>query len=142
MKKYALPNMEFSFSIQVMGEESGMNWVGDFKYKRPTLMDRSLIAVMRAQLNGDLFTVDTAAQKINEALAHLKFTIFEAPEWWTESKSGAELYDQNVILEIYNKCVEFEANWKKKIHSGNAEDVEVGGETSKSSKASAKPGSR
>ena len=128
MKKtnFTLPAMEHKFSIQVKGEESGINWVGDFNYRRPNLQERAMVDVMRARLNGDLRTLDPDVMAFNEALAHLRFTVKDYPEWWAESDFGGKLYDANVVLEVYNKCIEFEGEWRKKVHSGEPDDVEEG----------------
>lgn len=127
-KSYKLPNMEFKFHIQTIGEETGINWVGDFTYRRPTLQERALIDVMRARLNGDLLTVDGDISSFNEALAHLRFTLKEYPPWWEDCDFGGALFDANVILDIREKCIEFEAEWKTKTLSGVAKEVEAGNE--------------
>lgn len=127
-KNYKLPNMEYRFKIQVVGEESKLPWVGDFLYRRPTLQERALIDVMRARLNGDLRTVDPDTQAYNEAIAHLRFTLKEYPDWWKDADFGASLYDGNVLLEIYSKCLEFEADWRTKTFGGDEKAVESGNE--------------
>lgn len=114
MKSYKLPNMEFRFKIQLVGEESRVNWVGDFVYQRPTLQERAMIDVMRARLNGDLRSIDPDTNAYNEALSHLRFTLKEYPAWWKEADMGGGLYDANVVLEIYSKCMEFEASWRER----------------------------
>lgn len=123
--KYTLPNMEHKFSIQIVGEETGINWVGDFVYKRPSLQERSRIDVMRARLNGDMFTVDEDVKAYNEAISHLRHTLREFPEWWREADFGGNLYDSNVILDIYNKCMAFEAEWSERVHGGKSEKVKA-----------------
>lgn len=128
MSKFSLPKMEHRFSIQVVGDESGMNWTGDFLYRRPTLFERSQIDVMRVKLNGDQTTLKDEVARFNEAAAHLRYTVKEFPEWWKDSDMGGSLYDANVIDAIYQKCTEFEAEWSKKLQGGKASDVEVGGE--------------
>ena len=125
-KKYQLPNMQFKFKIQAIGEESGLNWVGDFVYQRPTLKERAMIEVMRARLNGDLVTIDPDIAAYNEAIAHLRWTLKETPDWWKELDFGSQLYDANIILDIYNKCMLFEVEWKNKTHGGDPAQVEAG----------------
>jgi hypothetical protein len=127
-KSYKMPNMEHRFKLQAIGEETGMNWVGDFLYRRPTLQERALIDVMRARLNGDLRTVDVDTQAYNEAISHLRFTLKEYPDWWKDADFGASLYDGNLLIEIYNKCLEFEAEWRKKVFGGEGDRVESGNE--------------
>ena len=128
MKNYKLPNMETKIHVQMVGAESGINWVGDFVYRRPNLQERGMIDVMRTRLNGDLITLDPDVSAFHEALAHLRFTLKEFPDWWKDSGFGATLYDANVIIEVYNKSMEFEATWKKKIHGTEPAEVEAGNE--------------
>lgn len=120
-----LPPMEHSFEIQVQGNESGINWVGKFKYKRPSLGARSRIDVMRTRLNGDLDGLSQEVRDFNEAIAHLRYTLEDFPDWWRDSAFGLDLYDGNVVSEIYNKIMDFEDEWKKKIFGGDAAAVEV-----------------
>jgi hypothetical protein len=124
-KNYKLPAMEYRFSIEIEGEETGHIWKGEFLYKRPTIGQRGQINVMKTRLSGDLRNVDLEASIFHEALSHLRYTIHEYPKWWNESDFGASLYDGNVVVEIYNKCIEFEANWKKRANGGDSKDVEV-----------------
>jgi len=126
MKKYSLPNMEFPFSIQITGEESGIQWTGKFLYRRPNLLERSRIDSFRVNLNGDLLTLKQETFDFNEAVSHLRHTLVEAPEWWTEADMGGALYDGNIVKEIYSKCMEFEKRWKEKVTGGKAEEVEAG----------------
>lgn len=136
-KEYKLPNMDHRFQIQAVGAESGINWVGDFLYRRPNLQERGMIEVMRTRLNGDLVTLDPDIASFHEAIAHLRFTLKEYPDWWKDSNFGAALHDANVVIEVYNKCIDFEANWKKKIHGTNPSAVEAGNDLQESSGASA-----
>lgn len=129
-KRYKLPNMEYKFSIQSVGKESGINWVGDFVYKRPDINERSLIELMKTRLNGDLLTIDANIAYLNAAMAHLRFTLKDSPEWWSDSDYGGSLYDTNVVVEIYNKCIKFETEWTGKVLGGNSEKVEEGHERS------------
>jgi hypothetical protein len=124
-KSFKLPPMEHRFSINVQGEESQVNYMGDFLYKRPTIGEKSLIDQMRARLNGDLRTIDDNVALNNEALSYLRFTLKEFPDFWKESQFGFNLVDENVLLEIYNKVVQFEADWRKKVY-GEPKGVEVG----------------
>lgn len=127
--QYKLPNMEYAFEIQCVGKETGINWVGNFKYKRPTLAQRSMIEAFRAKLTGDLYTVDMNVQDLNEALAHLRFTLIEYPDWWKDSDYGGALFDYNLVMEVYTLVVKYEEEWRKKIHGGDSEDVSDGTKT-------------
>jgi hypothetical protein len=130
-KKYALPDMEHTFKIQIEGNESKINWAGEFKYRRPSLGTRGQIDVMRCKLNQDLRSIDQETNLIHTALAHLRFTLHATPEWWQESDYGGDLMDANVVTEIYSKCMDFERDWAKKVHGGEPEEVEDGNESKK-----------
>lgn len=128
-KKYTFPSMEYAFDIQIKGEESQIVWAGKFMFRRPTLRERAAIAALEARLNMDLTTIDPDARALNEALATLRFTLKDYPDWWKDTSYGDDLYDANVVIEIYNKCMEFEANWRKKVLGGDEKDVEMSDET-------------
>jgi hypothetical protein len=119
-----LPNMEHKFNIQVTGEESKVTFVGDFVFKRPTLRERAMIDVMRARLGGDLLTVDPETRAFNDAIAFLRFTLKEYPDWWKDSDFGHNLYDGNVILAVHENCMKFEAEWREKVY-GKVQEPEV-----------------
>ena len=123
-KKYSLPDMTHSFKISVRGAETHHEWTGSFKYKRPSLGDRSRIDAMRARLSGDLETLTGEVQDFIEAVSHLRFTLDEYPDWWSELSYGLDMHDGNVISEIYNRCLDFEATYRERMFSGKKEDVE------------------
>lgn len=123
--RYVLPEMEHRFDIQIVGEESRQNWVGKFLYRRPNLRERAAIDVMYRRLNGDLLSLDPDIMALNEALSFLRFTLKDFPDWWKDSDFGGGIYDANLILEIYGKCMNFEADWRKRVMGGNPEDVRV-----------------
>ena len=121
---YKLPSMEHQFEISVLGSESHINWTGKFNYKRPTIAERGQIEAMACRLNNDLMTIDPDIAVLHRALAHLRYTLKDFPEWWKESDMGGSLYDTNIITEIYKKCIDFEDEWREKILSGKPENVE------------------
>lgn len=139
-KSYQLPSMEHRFSIAVEGEETSVLWKGDFLYKRPTIGQRGQIDVMRSRLNGDLRNIDLETQTFHEALSYLRFTLAEYPSWWGESDFGASLHDGNVVIEVYNKVIDFEADWKKRVHGGDEEAVKTGSSAGSNTTAAAVAG--
>lgn len=119
-----LPPMDHSFEIQVVGRETGLNWVGKFTYKRPTLGARGRIDVYRARLCGDQEALLPEVIEFHEMVAYLRHTLTAYPEWWKDANFGLDLYDGNVVNEVYNRAMEFEATWKEKVFSGDAKTVE------------------
>jgi len=119
-----MPEMTTTFEIEVRGNETKSLFVGKFKYVRPTLGARTRIASTIARLNGDVENLNNfEIDQLNRSLAYLRHTIVESPEWWQNSLYGMELYDSNVVDAVYNKCIDFEEEWKLKVHSENVNDV-------------------
>lgn len=121
---YTLPSMEHEFEITETGKETGIVWTGKFKYKRPTLAQRSMIEAFRAKLSGDLLTINDNVYELNEALSHLRFTLSTYPDWWKDADFGGSLFDYNIVMKVYQEIVEFEKDWRSKVHGGEAKSVE------------------
>jgi len=132
---FKLPKMEKSFDIQINGVESKLLYNGKFVFLRPSLGAQSNIDVMHKRLNGDLITLKDNTFKFNEAVSYLRFALIEYPEWWKDSKFGHDLYDANVVIELYNKCMGFEEEFMSKLHSKDGEEIREG--ENKESKAEA-----
>jgi hypothetical protein len=132
---YVLPEMEHEFDIQVKGKESGLNWTGKFKYRRPNIGAQGRIDVSRAKLNQDMATISPQTDMVHTALAHLMHTLIETPDWWKDADFGANLYDHNVVLHVYDKAMSFEEEWQKKVHGGNPEEVDVNAPNKKNSRS-------
>ncbi|GAF75150.1 unnamed protein product [marine sediment metagenome] len=115
MNLTGLPSMEFAFDINVKGETTGKNYQGKFKYQRLNYAKRSEAAKLTAQLNGDLLTLEPAIKVINFMLGILQNGLIESPEWWKECDYGLDLYDFNIITEIYDKINIFEQKWKVEV---------------------------
>lgn len=110
-----LPSMETTFTIDVKGSDTGQQYQGTFTYKRPNLRARSNAAKLAARLNEDLVNLDSDMKFTHQILAELRFSLIQTPEWWQKSDFGLELFDENVIFEIYKNCVAFEKDWTDKV---------------------------
>lgn len=111
----ALPSMEHTFTVSIKGSDTGQVFDGTFSYKRPNLRKNSEISKTAALLNGGIVNLDEDTKLLHEVLAMLKHTITKSPEWWDKSDYGYELYDANVIFDIYKECTKFEAEWRDKV---------------------------
>lgn len=115
MSIQALPSMEHAFTINVKGSDTGQIFDGTFVYKRPTLRKNSEISKTAALLNGGINGLDEDTKLLHEVLATLKHTIVKFPEWWEKSDFGYELYDANVVFDIYKECNKFESEFRDKV---------------------------
>jgi len=110
-----LPEFSFQFTIDSVGEVTGEKWAGSFTYVRPNIRALSDIGRYKAALNGDSQGVEAHVHAMNSVLANLRYTLVDYPRWWYDAGYGIELYDLNVILDIYTKCEEFERKFEKEI---------------------------
>lgn len=118
-----LPNMQHTFSVKVEGKEGGQMYEGSFTYKRPNLRAKSQIAKLAAKLNEDIKYLDEDTRFLHDVIAQLYYTLIDAPDWWKKSDSGMELYDFDVVFEIYKECMKFEKAWMDQVW-GNQEAVQ------------------
>lgn len=116
-----LPGMIHEFEINVVGEETNERYQGAFKYKRPNIGLRRQIKIYQDELNNGSTTLDENTQGLNFIISHLHFTLLEFPKWWN---GGIDLYDENVVLAIYQKVLDFEEEFRKKIQSKSKKDEE------------------
>lgn len=120
-KIISLPSMEFQFSIHIVGDETKKLWEGQFRYKRLTLGARMESAKMKCKLSEDLLTLPRDVESFNEMISHLRYGLIEFPDWWKTSGYGLNFYDVNVITDLYNKVIEFEEEWNKKVFNKEEE---------------------
>lgn len=116
-----LPSMNHVFTIDLKGSETGRQFQGTFTYKRPNIRMQSEIAKTAAVLNGGIQGVDEDTIFLHGILATLKHTLIESPDWWKKEDYGYELYDMNVILEIYKSIKKFEEEWMNKVWADNSD---------------------
>lgn len=118
-----LPSMEHTFSVSLDGDETKKHYEGTFTYRRPNLLKRAEISKMCTRLSGDLQNLPLATRLFNEMCAVLFYCLDEAPNWWEGSNNGRDLYDINVLQNVYNQCMEFEETWSKKVWGEKKKDV-------------------
>ena len=92
-----------SFSLSERGETSGemFNWSFTTK-KFLSVRDRITKDNIRRGLLGD--KPESASGDTNvrvEMLSHLQVSLVESPKQWRDAANGLDLYDDNVLIKIY-----------------------------------------
>jgi hypothetical protein len=94
-----------TFSLNVVGDATKTTWAGEFTVKtKLSWRDQLNMDKMRRELLGpdpQGASQDAVAQAV--ILSELAARLTDAPKWWTESKGGIDLYDDNVLTAIYEK---------------------------------------
>lgn len=111
-----LPPLEQEFSIDVVGTLTNTQYQGDFKCKILNARERGRAGVRLGALNLGLAAfVEKDADNYHFMISWLEQALISAPEWWMKADKGQELYDVNVIEEIYNAVEKFEDEWYFKV---------------------------
>ena len=107
-----MPDMTGDFEIDVVGEITKKQFTGLFTCKILTRKQRGLADRYKALLNGgsgEGLSLDI--RQMHHRTSYLKYALETSPDWWIESDGGLELYDGNVLDEVYKKVLEFEEQW-------------------------------
>jgi hypothetical protein len=106
-----------SFSINVIGETTGFEYLGQFRVKPVLTQGEQLVrdAAMRELLGSA--AKEASGRAVSQALliSEIRIRSIETPTWWTESRAGLGLLDESPLGVIYDKIQEVETNWKKDV---------------------------
>jgi hypothetical protein len=133
-----LPTNEATFELvddkgqPYVGDKTGKKYEGQFTVKCVLTNAESMqVAINAERYNGGVATLPQYYRLFNRALAEAETRVCwdkekkkaRAPGWWVDSDLGRELLDQNVVFEIYNKCMAAEKEWQAKlgVKAGEAE---------------------
>ena len=112
-----LPAIESTFAIAMKGDTLDHQYTGSFTVRCILTKREELIAdIRRRELLGPI--AEAAGPTVSNnayVLGQLFVRIVDAPDWWKESDGGADLYDTNVIGEVYAKVLEASAEWRKRV---------------------------
>jgi len=114
--KKSLPDLDHSFSINVEGILTKKPYSGNFSCKIPNIKTQAQIAKHRAMLNGGFEEgLDVATRNMHHMVSYLRYTLTEFPKWWEEADLGYDLFDPNVVEEVYYTVLDFEKKWYESI---------------------------
>jgi len=113
----SIPDKNHVFSIEnVIGETTRTEYSGDFECVIPNNRTSAKIAKSKALYNGGLdASLDQFTKNLHHMVAYCKHTIREAPEWFIESEYGYDLYDFNILEEVYGKVLKLEEEWLSSV---------------------------
>jgi hypothetical protein len=110
-----LPKNEKEFTVDVeKGDTTSERFKGKFKCVCvQTLKQKAEADLMRARLNGALPTsLNDDTKMFHLCLSELHNRLLSAPKWFNEASFGADLKDLNVMVAIFNECIEAEREWR------------------------------
>jgi len=112
---------KYTFTLK-WKDGSGKLWEGKFTNKILSIRDRQLVGVTRAKLQGGMpiESIDQLTEETNLIVAHLMFSLEEAPEW---AKDLTALDDIQLLQAIYAEVASHEAyffGWRPTESKGEA----------------------
>lgn len=129
----SLPKNEKSFDLDVEGEDTGVHYKGQFRVR--CLLDiagKHSLALEKTRLMADYANPSGDLRAIAVALANIRAKIVEGPAWWTDSRGGSTIMDENVILAIYDECNRVERLWRDELKKKAQEAQQVNQEKKES----------
>jgi len=116
-----MPSMEGEFDVEVIGELTKKKFLGSFTSRILNRKNRAAVGKHRAYLNGadpQGLSIDILA--LHHKIAYLKLALTDAPKFWKGSDGGYELFDGNVIDEVYVQVLAFEKQWMTEVWGSEA----------------------
>ena len=106
-----------AFVLKLNGDITGNEYQGNFECKR-LLSHRDRInkdAIKRGLLGAQPEAASNDAVFRAEMLAHLSVSLLDAPKFWKESNNGLDLFDDNIVIDLFGKVIEIQNEEVKKI---------------------------
>jgi hypothetical protein len=120
-----LPKNEKSFFFRHEGQLTGRIYEGDFKVKCVlNLSDKRLLEVEKSSLSLDLNNPSGNLTAISNVVANLRVRVLDAPDWFKQSLMSLDLLDDEVLFEVYGKCLEASDEWITELKGESAKNDE------------------
>jgi hypothetical protein len=96
------------FSIDIVGESTGIPWKGVFKVKlhRSFREDLRQDELRRQLLGSNPNGADRRAVNVADIFSFLWVRLLETPQWWEKAENGLGLEDDNLIAEVYSRAMQ------------------------------------
>jgi hypothetical protein len=129
-----LPKLEKSFEIDMVGEETGVPYVGQFVTKCVlSIQDKQLIELQKSRMSADLANPSGRLFAISTMLSSLRVRLIETPEWWKDLDDGAKILDEEVIVQIFEQCEAKAQEWKDEVKKSSIPKEKAEGNSKKGS---------
>jgi hypothetical protein len=131
----SLPKIEKTFEIEVEGETTGIKYEGKFTSKCVlSLADKQSLELEKSRLTADYANPSGKLYAMATMVSSLRARLVEFPEWWKEVGNGSDLLDENVLVDIFDKCEDLALEWKNDLKKASGkEEKEKSGNSKKES---------
>ena len=117
-----LPKNTKTFRLDIVGDDTMVHYKGDFTVKCIlNLSGRHAIELEKTRLMADLANPSSELAGLATVIAVLRAKIIDAPTWWKNLDDITNLIDENVVVTLYEKCIEAEVEWREKVRKAAEE---------------------
>jgi len=121
---------EYTFKVNIQGERTKKMYEGSFTVKCVLNYQEEVnLGLLLDEYNRGSRTLPEGTFRMNRALAEMDIRVVvdertsnqKAPSWWRDSKGGRDLIDKNVVLEVFLKALDAEADFDKRVEESSKE---------------------
>lgn len=125
----SLPKIERSFEFSHVGPLSGKKYDGTFTIKCALNVGaKHSLELEKTRLMADYTNPSPGLLTIAVSLSTVRHMIIKAPDWWKDSKEGGELLEEDdVVMQLYDKCIEVQKKWREELKSAGKEAAQGNG---------------
>lgn len=106
-----LPSKHRTFYFD-MENHVGEQFKGEFTITcKLSIRERHLMELEKTRILGGNTNPTNALMGIATMMATLHAHIVKAPTWWTDSNSGMDLADEDVVIGLYDKIMSEQVEW-------------------------------
>jgi hypothetical protein len=122
-----LPKNQKSFQLDHIGEVTGRRYEGTFNVKCALNMaEKRKLEIERSTLSADLTNPTGNLNAISVVVANLRVRVVDAPDWFKQAIMSLDLLDEDVLFEIYGKCLDKSEEWLSEVKKKSLGEVEAG----------------
>lgn len=110
-----LPKNEAVMNFEHVGDLTGRKYDGTFTVLCVLNMaQKHWMELEKTKLLGDHSNPTDNLVGIAVILSTLRAKVTDGPEWWKQSR-GADILDEDMLVALYNKVQEAEAEWRARL---------------------------
>ena len=120
-----LPKNESSFDFSHTGELYGKKYEGQFTVKCIlNIADKRNLEIEKSRLTADLSNPTDNLSALGSVIANLRVRVVSAPDWFNQAIFTLDILDEEVIFELYSKCLDKSQEWRESIKAKAEEKSE------------------
>ena len=111
-----LPKNEAVFEINTVGDTTFKHYQGQFTVRCIlSIGQKHAMELENSRLLGNYANPTGQLKGYATVLSTLRSKIIDAPEWWKQSLGGANINDENVLVDIFDEIEKAETEWRQKV---------------------------